>query len=149
MTPNSNTRIATEERANIVRDMIEHENDVTNHRVTWLLTIQGFLLAALAFAGNDAAGLVPYLCVLGIIGSALTILNVSFSTTAVSRLVEWWNNHSEGYEGPPVIGIGFKPGSILNYLSPSNLFSAALVIAWSIIYYESPDIFAVPPAPKP
>jgi hypothetical protein len=31
-----------------VRSAIEHENQLTNHRVTWLLTSQGFLFAAFA-----------------------------------------------------------------------------------------------------
>jgi hypothetical protein len=31
-----------------IRSAIEHENTLTNHRLTWLLTSQGFLLAAFA-----------------------------------------------------------------------------------------------------
>src|SRR5438128_4547170 len=129
-----------DEHAKTVRDMVKHENEVTNHRITWLLTTQGFLLAALAFASKNASGLVPYLCILGMVGSILTILNVSFSTNAVSRLVRWWQTNGQKYAGPPVIGVDFKPGSILNYLSPANLFSAVLTITWFMIWLNRADI---------
>jgi hypothetical protein len=33
--------------ANIVREMIRHENDLVNHRLTWLCVIQGLLFTAL------------------------------------------------------------------------------------------------------
>ena len=35
----------------IIRSMIQHENQLINERLTWLLTFQGLLLAALGFVG--------------------------------------------------------------------------------------------------
>ena len=40
------TRDALERRAEILRALIRQENDVTNHRTTWLLVSQGIFFAA-------------------------------------------------------------------------------------------------------
>lgn len=37
---------AAEKRAETLRTLIRHENDVTNHRTSWLLVAQGILFAA-------------------------------------------------------------------------------------------------------
>ena len=39
---------AAEKRAETLRSLIRHENDVTNHRASWLLVAQGILFAATA-----------------------------------------------------------------------------------------------------
>jgi hypothetical protein len=57
--------------ADVTREMIQHENDLINHRITWLCQIQGFLFAALALtqkSGSDAM-----LILLPIIGIAVAI----------------------------------------------------------------------------
>lgn len=41
--------VRPEQYANVIRDLIRHENDVTNHRLMWLLIVQG--LFANAFVG--------------------------------------------------------------------------------------------------
>jgi hypothetical protein len=41
-----------------VRQMIYHEGELINHRIGWLVTLQGLLFAALGFAWNDAKELV-------------------------------------------------------------------------------------------
>ena len=51
--------------ANVIRDLIRHENDVTNHRIMWLLIVQGLLANAFvvlqqnphATVGMGAAGI--------------------------------------------------------------------------------------------
>jgi hypothetical protein len=45
--------------------MIKYSNDILNHRLTWLGTFQGLLLAALAFAWKDAFRMAYVLCFLG------------------------------------------------------------------------------------
>ena len=58
----------------VTRQLIQHENDLINHRLTWFITLQGLLLAALAFAWdkNDAKGLVFVFCGLGILAAIST-----------------------------------------------------------------------------
>ena len=41
----------------VIRDMIKHENDLTNHRIMWLLIGQGFF--ANAYASSKGGGEAP------------------------------------------------------------------------------------------
>jgi len=38
----------------VIREMIRHENDVTNHRIMWLLIVQGLIANAAVTAGKEA-----------------------------------------------------------------------------------------------
>lgn len=120
----------------VIRQMIVHENELTSQRVQWLLTAQGLLFAALAVSLKEvnARPLVMPVCLLGVAVALATILNVCFATQAVGNLVAWWSAKEESKLAPPVIGVVMKPGSILNYFSPSNLISIAMIVGWCIVY---------------
>ncbi len=36
-----------------VRDLIQHENNLINHRIGWMATLEGLLFAALSFSWQD------------------------------------------------------------------------------------------------
>ena len=38
----------------VIREMIRHENDVTNHRIMWLLIVQGPTANAAVSAGRES-----------------------------------------------------------------------------------------------
>jgi len=38
--------VRPEQYATVIRELIRHENDVTNHRIMWLLVVQGLLVNA-------------------------------------------------------------------------------------------------------
>jgi hypothetical protein len=42
--------VRQEQYTTVIRDMIKHENDVTNHRIMWLLIGQGFIANGFIFA---------------------------------------------------------------------------------------------------
>jgi hypothetical protein len=46
--------VRQEQYATVIREMIRHENEVTNHGIIWLLIGQGFL--ANAFVSGPVAG---------------------------------------------------------------------------------------------
>ena len=46
--------VGPEQYATVIRELIRHENDVTNHRTMWLLVIQGLLVNAYVGARQDA-----------------------------------------------------------------------------------------------
>ena len=48
MEASKEARIELEKHAEILRSLIRHENEVTNHRTAWLLVSQGILFAAAA-----------------------------------------------------------------------------------------------------
>jgi hypothetical protein len=49
----------------VVREMLRHENDLTNHRIMWLLIGQGFIANAYISAGRERASAASILAVLG------------------------------------------------------------------------------------
>ncbi len=46
--------VQTEQYATVIRELIRHENDVTNHRIMWLLIVQGLLFNAYVNVRGDA-----------------------------------------------------------------------------------------------
>jgi len=51
----------------VIREMIRHEDDVTNHRIMWLLVGQGFLANAFVVVKNQGSSEYLMLCFLGIV----------------------------------------------------------------------------------
>jgi len=66
--------------ATVIREMIRHENDVTNHRIMWLLIVQGLIANAYISAGRDRSGVITTLAIVGILVtlSAFIILYKSY-----------------------------------------------------------------------
>ena len=61
----------------VIREMIRHENDVTNHRIMWLLIGQGLIANAYVGAGSMREEMVTVLAPVGILVtlSAFVILS--------------------------------------------------------------------------
>lgn len=64
----------------VIREMIRHENDVTNHRIMWLLIVQGLIANACVSAGSAREDFVSVLAPVGILVtlSAFVILYKSY-----------------------------------------------------------------------
>jgi hypothetical protein len=64
----------------VLREMIRHENDVTNHRIMWLLVFQGFIANAYVGARRESADTVSVLALVGILValSAFVLLYKSY-----------------------------------------------------------------------
>lgn len=64
----------------VIREMIRHENDVTNHRIMWLLIVQGLIANAAVSAGRESAQIVSVFASVGILVtlSAFVILYKSY-----------------------------------------------------------------------
>lgn len=64
----------------VIREMIRHENDVTNHRIMWLLIVQGLIANAAVSAGREGGEIVTELATVGILVtlSAFIILYKSY-----------------------------------------------------------------------
>ena len=100
--------LSMDEHAKTVRTMIEHENHLVNYRLTWLITLQGLLFAALGFAWDkrDAWQIIVVFCTMGIVSALSCLLSLSLTQLAIRRQEEWWSHHQpQGYDGPEVIGL--------------------------------------------
>jgi len=125
-----------------IRTSVEHENTLTNHRVTWLLTSQGFLLAAFAlvFQASTKSDVTPQtqpyykfimaaLALTGILASAYLRLGLRAAQIQHDRLRDWWEVRAKTVKGqhPPVCGSNF-PWLIQSF--PYYSFPLVFVVAW-------------------
>jgi hypothetical protein len=87
----------------VIREMIRHENDVTNHRIMWLLVGQGFVVNAYVSVKNAITPTHSVLSVVGILIalSAFVMLYKSYEARgylqflglhAKDRIQGWWKS---------------------------------------------------------
>jgi hypothetical protein len=64
----------------VIREMVRHENDVTNHRIMWLLIVQGLIANAAVTAGRESVETASALAAVGILVtlSAFVVLYKSY-----------------------------------------------------------------------
>lgn len=128
-------RNANYTEAQIIRQMIYHENELVNHKITWFSMLQGLLFAALAFSLDveDAAIFVYLLSLLGTVLSISTFYSIQSGLTAIKTLRGWWDeNKSMDYNGPDVIGR--RPDSkSIPFLRPYVVFPICFIVAWAFI----------------
>jgi hypothetical protein len=94
------------EYSDTIREMIRHDDEQVNRRITWFCTVQGLLFAAMAFAWAKpgAKPLVFVFAVLGIMVSISTYYAVRAAMLAIVSQRTWWDEHKpKAYLGPDVI----------------------------------------------
>ena len=128
-TPGSPQKDWGTEEAKVIRDMIFKESEYINHRLTWLVTLQGLLFASLGFAWKDGKEMIPVLGSLGIVTSLATGLSLYFAIKSIDTLLADERGMRElGYTGPRVIG--HQDQSIVRLLLPWFLLPCAFTVAW-------------------
>ncbi len=87
-------RFATEDDAKIIREMIWHEDNVLNTRLSWCATIEGLLMAALAFGWEKApSALVILVAGAGVVVGSSTLYATRTAVETMRELTDWWTNH--------------------------------------------------------
>jgi len=125
--------------AEIFRNLINHENELRDHRTNWFLTAQGFVFAASSYSAAES----NYLWLMGaaIIGFFVTFIlskGVIVTTLAIVKLEREFNHRQPQYSGPPIIGLhmtnDWKEGLIYEseYLLPLLFF-----LVWFIVLVAS------------
>lgn len=116
-----------------LRQMIRHECEVTNDRLSYLLTLQGLLFASLGFAWGNARSLILLLSVVGILTSVSILYMLRLAQQAIAGLIKTWDlNRSQNYDGPDVIGIRPRQ-AVHRWFSPSFILPMIFIIAWTIV----------------
>jgi len=128
-----------DEHARVVRSMIEHENNLINYRITWLVTLQGLLMAGLGFAWDkqDARNLVGIFCGMGALVAFSCWLELRLSSKAFIDLFKWWDPHSVGYSGPPVIGHRAEKKSLRGLLRAHRLLPWIFIVGWLLVFIHN------------
>ena len=117
----------------IIRAMIQHENDLINVRMGWMNVLQGLLFTTLGLIIQTGINelykifIVIIISVLGFCISRLIIRGLISASKAIRELLEWWESHKPyGYNGPDVIGLRPSqqdtPGRCFNIMSVMSSF---------------------------
>ena len=120
--------------AQVVREMINQESNLTDQRVKWLTTLQGLLFAALGFAWDKSSFLICILAFIGIAAALSVLLSVFLAAESTHRMEQRWkDNRRPDYAGPDVIGISV-PRKIEIWL-PWFLLPIIFVFTWIAIIW--------------
>jgi hypothetical protein len=124
--------------AEVIRTMIRHENDLVNHRLTWLLALEGFLFAGIGFAWDklpdNKCDLVFLFSVIGMAaaGSATVVLDAAHY--AIMTLGYWWDRHKpKDFLGPDVMGYRGHHW-LFGLFVPWRLIPPTLVVVWLLLF---------------
>jgi hypothetical protein len=123
------------EYASISRSMIEHENALLNHRMTWMWTLQGMLIGATAFTWETSLLLLSIISFLGFVAAVSFGLSFLSSLRAINNIIEGWHQFSAsnpGYDGPPIIGSNRK-GNIHTLFKPWGALPWLVALLWLVI----------------
>ena len=131
----------------VIREMIRHENDVTNHRIMWLLIVQGLIANAYVSAGQAREAIVTMLAPVGILVTLSAFVMLYKSYQARGYLQFLGHEAREGTlreEDLPLIGwpqtrvkgwrkkIWLCPwlGQVNELLEPYFFLPGLLVLSW-------------------
>jgi hypothetical protein len=79
--------VRPEQYATVIRELIRHENDVTNHRIMWLLIVQGLLANAFVVARTEHADSGIALAGIFVTLSAFVLLYKSYQARGYLRFL--------------------------------------------------------------
>jgi len=134
----------------VIREMIRHENDVTNHRIMWFLIGQGLIANACVSAGVASHELLTILALVGLLValSAFIILYKSYQARGylaflgelakAGKLPEAWLPLS-GWPSKRIRGwrskVWINPllGRLSELLEPYFFLPCLLILAWSYV----------------
>ena len=134
----TNIAQATSSDAEVVRTMIRHENDLVNHRLTWLLTLEGFLFAGSGLLWNtlldNKPDIVFLFSITGMVAACSAAVVLDAACYTIMDLDHWWQNHKPNdFYGPDVIG--FRGHRWLFALfAPWRLIPPTLVVVWLLLF---------------
>lgn len=132
-----------------IRDQVEHENDLYNQRIIWLITIQGFLYAT---AGIVIQAIIPIekiervqhvnhflllICFLGIVVALIAYRLLSNARSCLQELRDLWDDRISGWSAyeedgkyfPHVSG-GTAPAGRLHWLLRSGNLPLVFAGSW-------------------
>ncbi len=116
--------------------MIQHENTLVIERTNWMLTLEGLLFTALAFAWDKNSAVVMVLSLVGFVSSISLGVFLESATRAIARLQQWWRNHTadQNYNGPPIIGLSDEEfTSVEMIILPHRVLPVLFGLAWLVV----------------
>ena len=116
---------------NIIRILINDENEMINHRMNWFLILQGFMFAGLAFAWEKNSALCIVFSCVGMLSAVSVGVLLRYGILAIKNLEQ-----SIQKENQPVIGKGNKETSaFMHLLLPWHFLPILMTVAWLALIY--------------
>ena len=120
-------------RAQLVLESAKHEDDLLNHRMTWMWTLQGLLFTALGLLWKVH----PFpACIVSIVGLA-SCVSIGFSLRCSVRALhnldearEWASSVTYPEQETPMMGLGKKEVT-RHYMLPWNVLPWLMGVAWA------------------
>lgn len=111
--------------------MIQHEDQQSHRRLSWLGTFQGFLFASLGFSWGKNSFLTLIICLLGVAVALLIFSGVCATVLAMRRIRMLWLQHKpQDYNGPDIFGYFPERAPFTQFTSPEMLLPLAFAAAW-------------------
>jgi len=137
MFPLDEKRLSLEKDAEILRALIRHENELTNHRVTWLLVSQSILFAAAAVFVKIHWLPSVVLAIVGIVFAVSIGQSLENSYEARQYLKRTWRESgaSAGYQWEELRAVdgGVRGVRAIQWLFPWIVVPRVLMVAWFIL----------------
>jgi hypothetical protein len=131
---------SSKDRCEVIREMIMHENELINHRLTWLCQIQGFLFAALAVTWKfpDSKYVRSIFCIVGILVAISSHYGLGYAVNAINRLHDKADDAKKsGLIEDCDLVIGFKgdKSTLQEKCLPWNCLPIIFVLVWVLISF--------------
>ncbi|MGD1915119.1 MAG: hypothetical protein ACFCBV_02880 [Phycisphaerales bacterium] len=133
--------------------MIQHENQLMDHRVTWLLAVESFLFAGLAFAWEKDESLAVVICFGGSIFALLMLPVLVAAHSSIESMTKWWHDNRDKSQQQEPDVIGFRQNVwILKNVPAWYTLPVAIMIAWStilLVQFQRPPLDPAKGKPDP
>ena len=142
----------------LAREFVKHEDNLVDHRITWLLTSQALLFAALGFLLGDehrstylveATRIISALATIGIIIAIASITSLFSASCAVIKnspkfkVCYSCRQRGDFDNGEDVVG--YRVNRFYEFLTPSTLLPIMFIFAWYVVAQASiPETKKIP-----
>lgn len=127
------TTNTVEHNADVIREMIRHEENLILSRANWLVTLQAILVTGLAFSWERRAPRLSYTFIIsGVISALMFMPHLYYGNRAIKDLLEWWGKNRGDYRGPRIIGLEERPW-LLQLLLSWMALPILLFVAWVVL----------------
>ena len=117
-----------------LRALIRHENEVSNHRVTWLMVTEGLLVTSVSAVFKESLVATGSLAVVGILVSVSVGQSLKNSYESRQHFKKLWRKRIEDrkYDEDDVLPLdgGYKGNKAITWLLPGTFIPKLVVVAW-------------------
>lgn len=130
------SEVRIKEYADSLREMVRHENELTNHRLTWMATLNGLMLTGLGFIWGKPYDkqVIAVFCILGIIVCFSGFLSLQIAEDSKFELLRLWKEKNISSDMIPPIFAWARVHPLIRPLLPWKVLPWALIASWVILF---------------